>query len=289
MTTATPRTLARSTLSIDAAIARFRMTDAGSRNAFTQALKDDFAELVRVVRADAAIRAVVIEGSDGAFCAGGDLKSLAARRGPGGELLRDVEGVRLRLRESHQWFEQLVNLEVPVIAAVDGAAFGAGFSLALACDVIVATPRASFCMAFNRIGALPDLAALYTLPRMIGLRRAKDILMSARVVDAREALALGIVHSLHPSAALADVALAMARRYTQGSPAALAMTKLYVNQSLESDYPTMARLEGAGQAACLNSDYFFDAVERFLSRQPAKFGWEGLPVAGSDHSGAGAG
>ena len=97
MTTATPRTLARSTLSIDAAIARFRMTDAGSRNAFTQALKDDFAELVRVVRADAAIRAVVIEGSDGAFCAGGDLKSLAARRGPGGELLRDDEVVSIAL------------------------------------------------------------------------------------------------------------------------------------------------------------------------------------------------
>lgn len=248
------------------------------RNALGPEIYAAGVEALNAADSNPEVRSVVITGDGGIFSAGGNLQRLQHNRQQPPEVqARSIDGL-------HDWIEAIRAFPKPVIAAVEGPAAGAGFSLALACDVIVATPRASFCMAFNRIGALPDLAALYTLPRMIGLRRAKDILMSARVVDAREALALGIVHSLHAPAALPEVALAMARRYAQGSSAALAMTKLYANQSLESDYPTMARLEGGGQAACLNSDYFFDAVERFLTRQPAKFGWEGMPVAGSDHS-----
>lgn len=275
----------RSRLTVRDGIAHFEMTDPGTRNAFTQPLKDDYARLVTLVGQRADIRALVISGSPGAFCAGGDLKSLAARRDEHGRPVREVESIRARLRDSHAWFEGLFNLEVPVIAAVDGAAFGAGFSLALAADYILATPRSSFCMAFNRIGAIPDLAALYMLPRMIGLRAAKDILMSARVIDASEAMRLGLVHSLHAPEALLDTARAMAARFAQGSAEALALTKLYSNQSLESDYSTMARLEGMGQADCLTSDYFFDAVERFITRQPAKFGWDGLPAPGSGDPG----
>ncbi len=273
MTTET-QTLRRATLTIDAGVAHFQMRDAASRNAFTQELKDDYAELVSLIRKRPDIRALLISGSSGAFCSGGDLKSLAAKNGGDGPPVRDVEAIRARLRDSHQWFEGLFNLEVPVVAAVDGTAFGAGFSLALAADIIVATPRSTFCMAFNRIGAIPDLAALYMLPRMIGLRRAKDIMMSARVVGAPEALSLGIVHSLHEHDALMDVAMGMARRFTQGSAEALALTKLYANQSQESDYATMARLEGMGQSICLTSDYFFDAVQRFIERRPAKFVWD---------------
>ncbi len=128
-------------------------------------------------------------------------------------------------------------------------------------------------MAFNRIGAIPDLAALYMLPRMIGLRRAKQILMSAREVSCDEAMALGLLESIHPSDELMPAALRLAATLAQGSPQALALTKVCANQSLESDYATMARLEGAGQAMCLNSDYFFDAVERFVDRRPPKYVW----------------
>lgn len=271
--TSDPRKLRRSTLTVGQGVARLEMCDPATRNAFTQELKDDFADMIGVLREDAGVRALVISGTAGAFCSGGDLKSLTPRRGADGAIARDVEAIRARLRRSHQWFEQLFNLEVPVIAAVDGPAFGAGFSLALAADFILATPRSAFCMAFNRIGALPDLAALYMLPRMIGLRRAKDLMMTARQVGAQEALALGIVHSLHEPEALIDEAMAMALNFAEGSAQSLALTKVYANQSLESDYATMARLEGIGQATCLTSDYFFDAVERFVERKPAKFVW----------------
>jgi 2-(1,2-epoxy-1,2-dihydrophenyl)acetyl-CoA isomerase len=267
------RLLRKSTQSVSEGIACLTMTDAPSRNAMTQDLKDDLEEVVRLAATSDDWRALVITGSPGVFCAGGDLRALTSRRHPDGSPVRDVEGIRRRMSRSHAWFEKLYNLEMPVIAAVDGPAFGAGFSLALACDFIVASPRASFCMAFNRIGALPDLAALYLLPRMIGQRRAKDIMMSARVVSVEEARELGIVHSVLASDEVLERAMAMARSFAQGSPQALAMTKLFTNQSLESDYATMARLEGTGQAACLNSDYFFEAVARFMDRKPPRFNW----------------
>ena len=271
--TSNTRDFRRSSLTVEQAVARFEMRDPATRNAFTQELKDDFADMIGVLRREAGVRSLVISGTDGAFCSGGDLKSLVPGRNADGSVVRDVEGIRARLRNSHQWFEQLFNLEVPVIAAVDGPAFGAGFSLALAADFVLATPRSAFCMAFNRIGALPDLAALYMLPRMIGLRRAKELMMTARQIGVQEALTLGIVHSLHEPEKLVDEAMAMAQNFADGSAQSLALTKIYANQSLESDYSTMARLEGIGQAACLTSDYFFDAVTRFVERKPAKFVW----------------
>ena len=267
------RVLRKSTLTFEGGVACLEMTDVASRNAMSSDLKDDLEEVVALASSSDEMRALVITGAPGVFCAGGDLKSLTANRHADGTPVRDVEGIRRRMTRSHQWFEALFNLEIPVIAAVDGPAFGAGFSLALACDFIVASPRASFCMAFNRIGAIPDLAALYTLPRMIGLRRAKDIMMTARVVSVEEALSLGLVHSIHPSEHVRGKAMAMAHRFVQGSAQSLALTKLYSNQSLESDYATMARLEGVAQATCLNSDYFFEAVARFMDRKPAKFTW----------------
>ncbi len=268
------RVLRKSTLTLEDSVACLEMNDTASRNAMTQALKDDLEEVIALASSGSDIRALVITGSPGVFCAGGDLKALTSNRNPDGTPIRDVEGIRKRVDSSHQWFQKLFNLEVPVIAAVDGPAFGAGFSLALASDYIVASPRASFSMVFNRIGAIPDLAALYMLPRMIGLRRAKDIMMSARVVSVDEAHQLGLVHSIHASEAVRSVAMAMAHKFVNGSAQSLALTKLYANQSLESDYTTMARLEASAQAACLNSDYFFEAVARFMERKPARFNWD---------------
>src|SRR6185436_11476692 len=95
-----------------------------------------------------------------------------------------------------------ISLDRPVIAAVDGVAFGAGFSLALAADFIVATPRARFCMSFMRVGLAPDFGATYTLPRVVGVQRAKELMLSAREVDADEAKRLGIVMEIHPAEAL---------------------------------------------------------------------------------------
>ncbi|TXI80179.1 MAG: enoyl-CoA hydratase/isomerase family protein, partial [Cupriavidus sp.] len=120
------------------------------RNAFDLEVRQSLAEAVLQARDDDTVKAVVITGAQGVFCAGGDLKSLS-------EAKRPVYKDRDRIRRLHTWFHELVNLEKPVIAAVDGPAFGAGFNLALACDFILGTPGARFCAVFGRIGLVPDL------------------------------------------------------------------------------------------------------------------------------------
>src|SRR3546814_15947724 len=96
----------------------------------------------------------------------------------------------------HLWFRELVNIEKPVIAAVDGPAFGAGFNLALACDFILGTPQARFCSVFGRIGLVPDLGGLFLLPRIVGLQRAKEIVFPSSEVTTQTALSLGILYQI---------------------------------------------------------------------------------------------
>ena len=150
------------------------------RNAFDLEVRAGLAQAIFQAKDDDSVRAVVITGTDGVFCAGGDLKALS-------EAKRPVFKDRDRIRRLHTWFRELIHLEKPVIAAVDGPAFGAGFNLALACDFVLATPRARFCAVFGRIGLVPDLGGFFLLPRIVGLQRAKDLVFSAREMDGDEA------------------------------------------------------------------------------------------------------
>ncbi len=238
------------------------------RNAFDLDMRRELAEAVYAARDDHDVRAVVLTGNGGVFCAGGDLKSLT-------ESTRPVFEDRARIRRLHPWFRELVNLEKPVIAAVDGAAFGAGFNLALACDFILGTPRTRFCAAFGRIGLVPDLGGLFLLPRIVGLQRAKDLVLSAREVDADEALRMGILMEVVEPEALFDRALALAARYHDAPTDALGIAKNLLNRSFNLDQDTLAELEAAAQALALHSDYHASAVADFLARRPLRFG--GVP------------
>ena len=146
---------------------------------------------MRNIKHDRSIRALVISGAGGHFCSGGDLRNIAKAG-------LDNQGWRERLRDLHGWLQDLITLDRPVIAAVDGAAFGAGFGLALAADFVIATTRARFCVSFLRVGLVPDFGTFYTLPRIVGPQRAKELMLSAREVGAEEALRLGIAMELHP-------------------------------------------------------------------------------------------
>lgn len=238
------------------------------RNAFDLEMRQDIADAVLEARDDDAVRAVVIAGSGGVFCAGGDLKALS-------EAKRPVFKDRDRIRRLHLWFRELVNLEKPVIAAVDGAAFGAGFNLALACDFILGTPRTRFCAAFGRIGLVPDLGGFFLLPRIVGLQRAKDLVLSAREVDADEALRLGLLFQVVESERLMDTALALAARYHDASVEALGIAKNILNRSFSLDQDTLAELEAAAQALALHTDYHDATVADFLGKRPLRF--EGVP------------
>lgn len=239
-----------------------------TRNALNQAMRPALTAAIAQMRDDAQVHTVILTGAGGAFCSGGDI----------GQML-DASQTGLpwrdRIRSLHQWFPELVNLEKPVIAAVDGPAFGAGLSLALAADFVLATRRAKFSAVFGRIGLVPDLGAMYLLPRIVGRQRAKELVFSARTVTAAEAKQLGIVYDIvDDGAALTEAAQALARRFGDASTAAIGMAKTVMNQSFELDARALAELEAYAQTLCRGSAYHQDAVQRFKDKAPLRFDWD---------------
>lgn len=259
-----------SRLAIDAdGIAVFEHLRGEARSPLTMALRDDYARMVAQVQASGA-RALVLAGGGGAFCGGGDVKTMQARLADGTQ----VSGMRGRIQALHAWLQPLRDLELPVIAAVDGPAWGGGFALALCADFILATPRASFCMVFLRIGVIPDMAAIHMLPRAVGLHKAKQLLMTGRRIDAEEGVRLGFVESLHPPESLHADALALARRFLAAPRVALGLTKRLANRAYELDAAAMAELEACAQVACVVEPDHADALERFVRKQPMRFDWD---------------
>lgn len=237
------------------------------RNALDIPMRTEFARIVAAAIADDAVRVIVLTGHGGHFCAGGDIGSM-----PTGEGM-SAEAGRQRMRQMLNTVSALYTCDKPVLAAVEGCAFGGGFGLALLADLVVAAEGARFCMSFARVGLVPDSGALYTLPRIVGVQRAKELMFSAREIDAHEALQLGIAAEVTPRGDALQRALALARSLTQASAAAIAMTKTALNNSLSSDLRSMVELEANAQGVAFSTAYHRQAVERFLSRQTPLFQW----------------
>jgi 2-(1,2-epoxy-1,2-dihydrophenyl)acetyl-CoA isomerase len=248
-------------LSRHGATAVLAMNRPAQRNALDDALRDALAEAIAQVRVDAGVRSVVLTGAGGHFCAGGDIKALQATMG--------MEELGFRARERMQqlqrWFDELVDLEKPVIAAVDGVAFGAGLSLALAADFVLASPRARFCAAFARIGLVPDAGAMYLLPRQVGLARAKELAFSAREVDAAEALRIGLAHGV-VEGDLLTAALAFAAQFNESATQSIGIAKAVMNRAFESDRGTVYQQEAMAQAICRQSSFHARALRAFAGR-----------------------
>lgn len=236
------------------------------RNALESAMREGLVLALRHIQQNKDIRAVVLTGAGGHFCAGGDLKNMATVQHENGAWLS-------RMQTLHEWVQILLTLDRPVIAAVDGAAAGAGFSLALSADFVLATPRTWFNMSFIKVGLVPDVGALYTLPRVVGVQRAKEIMLSARDIDAQEALRLGIVMELHEPDQLLPRAQALARSFVSASPAAVALIKRSLNNALGGGLQDMLSAEAQAQALAAGTAEHREAVGRFLNKQPTLFAW----------------
>jgi 2-(1,2-epoxy-1,2-dihydrophenyl)acetyl-CoA isomerase len=236
-----------------------------SRNALMQPVKDGLAAAIAQVKADDAIRAMVIAGANEAFCAGGDLRGIQAVK------QLESDGMRDRMHATHAVMRELLTLGKPVIAAVDGPAFGAGFSLALAADFVLVTPRARFCMVFMRVGLVPDCGATYTLPRVVGAQRARELFLSAREVDAAEALSLGIAMEQHAPEALVPRALALAESFAGASPLAISLVKRFALDTGALEAALEA--EANAQALCFQTTPHRAAVQAFFDKQPPAFRW----------------
>lgn len=252
---------------VEPRVAQLTLNRPEKRNAFNAAMRDEIGAALAHVRADRDIGVLIVAGAGNTFCAGGDISEMKIG-------VPTAEAGRQRLMDLLPTAMALYTLEIPVISAVDGFAFGAGFNLALAADFVIATPEARFCQSFGRVGLVPDFGGCYILPRIVGLAKARELILTAREVSADEALELGLVCKIVEQDALMLAARDMATRLTAASPIAIAQSKRILRNSFQQDLQTVLEAEAAAQGICLVSDYHKEAVQRFLDRQPVKFAWD---------------
>ncbi len=228
----------------------------GRLNATEEQMIKDLMHVTDVVAKDDAVGAVVITGKGRAFSAGGDLKAMEKGFKP--------EEGRRYLSRSIPWIKQFTQMEKPVIAAVNGLAVGSGFSIAMMCDFIFASDNAKFGMPFINIGLVPDIGAMYFLPRLVGLARAKELYASGRMLTSNEAFEWGIVNRVVASSHLLDDTLGFAGKLAMGPRFSIAMTKKILNASHNLTLEELLEYEAFAQSLCFQTDEHKAMVKRFL-------------------------
>jgi 2-(1,2-epoxy-1,2-dihydrophenyl)acetyl-CoA isomerase len=232
-------------------------------NAFTVEMKESLLLALKDAARDKTMRVVVLTGAGRAFSAGQDLKE---RAGPD---VNDL-GTELRLR-----YNPIVlamrRLEKPVIGAINGVAAGAGISIALACDILIASDKASFMEAFGRVGLVPDTGSSWFLPRLVGPQRAAEMMFTADSVDAATAERIGLVNRVVAADKLMDEANALAARLATAAPIALALAKRALNRALNSNLEDALEFEAQLQSVAGRSADHKEGVAAFVEKRPAKF------------------
>lgn len=212
----------------------------------------------------AATKVVVLTGAGRFFCAGGDLKAFAAAPDRG----RFIKGVADDL---HRAISTFARMDAVLVTAVNGAAAGAGFSLAIAADLVLAAESATFTMAYTRVGLSPDGSSSYHLPRLVGMRRAQELMLTNRTLTAAEAQQWGLVTQVVPDAGLDDRATALAQQLAGGPREAHAAVKTLLLASLKNSLEEQMELEGRTIARQANSADGREGVDAFLAKRRAEY------------------
>ncbi len=213
------------TQSRDGAVAILTLDYPARRNALAMPMRQALVDALETIEADRQLRAIVLTGAGGTFCAGGDISGMDAA---------DLAAGRERFRVTHRLVRLLVKGSKPVVAAVEGWCVGAGLSLAMCCDTVVAAADARFAAGFGKVGLVADLGLLHTLPARIGQGRARQVFLYSETIGAEQAERIGLAdHLTLPGAAL-DMALARARHFTDTAPLPVALTRQYLAHGLDA-------------------------------------------------------
>lgn len=235
-------------------------------NAFSGTMREDLLEALRSCERDERVRAVVITGAGRAFCAGGDVDYMS-----GLQTESDVAAFRTLLDAGRDIVLQIASTPKPVIASVNGIAAGAGCNLALACDYRIASDRAKLGETFVRIGLHPDWGGTWLLPRLVGRSRAAELLMSGRIVDADEALAIGMLDRIVPADKLETETTKLARTFAAAPPIAVAGIKRALAATERNDLASQLDLESEHQIACFRSADAAEGMRAFFEKREATF------------------
>jgi len=238
-----------------------------SLNALSVEMRAPLLEAFQSAARDPEVGAIVVTGAGRGFSSGGDIGFMQSVMERGGRW----EDFRALVDSGHDLLLALDSIDKPVIAAVNGAAAGGGMSLALACDVRWASEKAKFAQSFVRIALHPDWGSLYTLPRLVGASRAMEMMWTGDLVDAAEALRLGIVSRVLPAERLLEETVAFAGRLAQGPALALAEIKRSVRGALGYTLAQALRRELEAQERCWNSQDAREGFAAFLGKREPRF------------------
>ncbi|USK61706.1 enoyl-CoA hydratase/isomerase family protein [Peribacillus asahii] len=232
------------------------------RNALVLEMRQEIKDVFTAVKQNDEVKVIILTGEGKAFSAGGDLSAL-----------KEVDAVsgRKRLQAGHEMIHSIVNLEKPVIAAINGVAAGAGVSLAVACDIIIASRSAAFIQSFAKVGLIPDLGAIHFLPKLIGRHRALELMFLGEKVSAEQAQNIGMINRVVEDEQLMDEVYRLALQLAEGPDMALGFMKKLVNRSVLADLDETLELEGFAQAMCFESKDFKEGVQAFFEKRKPVF------------------
>lgn len=247
-------------------ITTITLNRADKLNAFIGHMRRDLAEALEHAGSDRNTRVVIITGAGRAFCAGGDIAFMA-------ELMqrRDAEEFSRILGAGRRVILAIRQMTKPVIASVNGPASGAGFNLALACDLRIAATTATFSQSFAKVGLHPDWGGTYFLPRLVTPNKACEMFFLGESIDANEAARLGIVNQVVSPEELESATMQLAQRLRAAPPIALAAAKHAVYASQAEDLEEMLRYETEAQLRCFESDDGHEGVHAFMEKREPKF------------------
>lgn len=239
-----------------------------SRNAYTEAMVQGIISTLDEAEADSELRVLIITGAGPSFCAGGDLKAMQERSGMfAGDPVELRERYRLGIQGITRRF---ASFEKPTIAAINGAAIGAGLGLALVTDLRVASEKAKFGSTFAKVGLIPGDGSAFLLTRIIGLPRALDLLLTARIVSAEEALRMNLVHQLYAPEKVLPAAQEMAEKIAALPPNAVRAVKSLVYRTANQDLETALHLTVATQGLVQSTAEHDQAVAALLEELQRK-------------------
>ena len=233
-------------------------------NAFTGTMREDLLEALRACEDDQSVRVVVLTGAGRAFCAGGDVDYMS-----GLQKTNDVTSFRKLLDAGRDVILQIATMSKPVIASINGVAAGAGCNLALACDYRIASENAKLSESFVKIGLHPDWGGTWLLPRLVGRSRAAEILMTGRMVEASEAVAIGMIDRV--TSDLARETETLARAIAAAPPIAIAGIKRALAAADRNDLRAQIDLESEHQLRCFESKDAAEGMAAFFEKRAATF------------------
>jgi enoyl-CoA hydratase/carnithine racemase len=247
-------------------IAQITLNRPENRNSMTDEVLDGLGAAVAEAQRDPALRCVILTGRGGSFCAGADLR-IQLQRGEGARAVLPHE----RSFAMYRPFLSVLEIEVPTIAAMNGHAIGGGLGLAVVCDIRVANQDAKYGANFTRLGLHPGMATTYILPRLIGLPRATELLLTGRVFTGAQAAAWGLVNYALPAEQVLDKAWELAREIATAAPIAVRMTKASIYRGTSWDPTQAARIEAHAQSRTLETEDAKEGIQALLEKRTPVF------------------